>query len=205
MRQAIIILVSILIYSVVLDAVFVAKINASDAAFLEEVSREGGFFLYFSGIFLAPIIEELIFRGPIVLAIKEKAKRHTLWIVGIVSTFIFAYLHGGIAEFAFAYGLLLALIAFLTKALYLPIIIHSLSNLFTFILPNAWLFQLNSAFIPEGGNESNLLIHYVILVMVTLSYAVFIFSFKNNLVDISKVLAEKFANKKRYNSGSSVS
>lgn len=196
MRQALVILILILIYSVMIDAVFVAKVMMSGPAFLEEVRRENDFFLYFSGIFLAPLLEELIFRGPIVLAVKEKAKPRTLWIVGIISTLIFAYLHGGIAEFAFSYGLLLALIAYLTKALYLPIIVHSLSNLLTLVLPHAWLFELNQTFISVSDREWNLLLHYVILALVTLCYAVLIVYFKRNLADISKVLAAKIANKK---------
>ena len=196
MRQAVVILMLVLIYSVTIDAVFVAKVMMSGPAFLEEVRRENDFFLYFSGIFLAPLLEELIFRGPIVLAVKEKAKPRTLWIVGIISTLIFAYLHGGIAEFAFSYGLLLALIAYLTKALYLPIIVHSLSNLLTLVLPHAWLFELNQTFISVSDREWNLLLHYVILALVTLCYAVLIVYFKSNLANISKVLAAKIGNKK---------
>ncbi|MGM0429562.1 MAG: CPBP family glutamic-type intramembrane protease [Pseudomonadota bacterium] len=128
-----------------------------------------------------------------------------MWIIATVSTFAFAYLHSGIAEYAFAYGFLLTLIAMVTKSLYLPIIIHSLSNLFTLIFPNAWLFQLNLTVIPDGAYESSLLAHYVMLVIVTLGYAVLIFAFKNNLVDISRLLAVKFANKKNENSGSPAS
>jgi membrane protease YdiL (CAAX protease family) len=186
----------ILIYSVVLDAVLVAKVIGTGPDFLEELRRKNDFFLYFSGIFLAPLLEELIFRGPIVLAIKEKAKPQTLWVVGIISTLIFAYLHGGIAEFAFAYGVLLALIAYLTKALYLPIIVHSLSNLLTLVLPHAWLFELNQTLIPVAGQEWNLLLHYVTLALVTICYAVLIVYFKRNLAEMSKVLAAKIGNKK---------
>lgn len=195
MRQAVVIVMLILIYSVVLDAVLVAKVIGIGPDFLEELRRENDFFLYFSGIFLAPILEELIFRGPIVLAVKEKAKPRTLWVVGIISTLVFAYLHGGIAEFAFAYGLLLALIAYFTKALYLPIIVHSLSNLLTLILPHAWLFELNQAFMPVSGYEWNLLIHYGILALITVCYAALIVYFNRNLADMSKVLAAKIANK----------
>lgn len=202
-RQAIAILILTFIYSVTIDAVLVAKVIVRDAAFLDEVMREPSFLLYFSAIFLGPVIEELVFRGPIVLAIKEHAKKSTLWVIATISTSIFAYLHGGIAEFALAYGFLLTLIAMTTKSLYLPIIIHSLSNLLTLVLPHAWLFELNWAVIPNGAYASNLLAHYVMLVIVTLGYAVLIFSFKNNLVDISNVLAVKFANKKVDNSGSS--
>lgn len=201
MRQAIVILILVLIYSVTLDAVFVAKVNVSDASFLEEIRREDDFFLYFSGIVLAPLIEELVFRGPVVLAIKEKAKKYTLCIIAMVTMFVFAYLHAGIAEFAFAYGLLLTLIAVATKALYLPIIIHSLSNLFTLVLPNAWLFELNRIVIPADTDEFNLLVHYFIIAAVTLGYAALIFFFKGKLLDISRVLASKFANEKPDNSG----
>ncbi|MGM0429563.1 MAG: hypothetical protein ACQEQ2_04615 [Pseudomonadota bacterium] len=74
-RQVIAILILTLIYSVTLDAVLVAKIIASDADFLNEVMREPSFLMYFSAIFLGPVIEEFVFRGPVLLAIKEHAKK----------------------------------------------------------------------------------------------------------------------------------
>jgi len=139
------------------------------------------------------------------LSLNKKAKKYTLWLIAMVTTSAFAYLHGGIAEFAFAYGLLLTIVAMVTKALYLPIIIHFLSNLITLILPHGWLFELNRIFIPVGAYESSLIVHYVMFTIVTLGYAALILSFKDKLLEMSRVLASKFTNHKPDNSGASAS
>jgi len=70
------------------------------------------------------------------------------------------------------------------------------ASLLTLILPHAWLFELNQAFMPVSGYEWNLLIHYGILALITVCYAALIVYFKSNLANISKVLAAKIGNKK---------
>ena len=92
-------------------------------SFFEVISRDGIMI-----ILLAPIIEEVVFRGLFYTALKS----YFPWFVSIIfSSVIFALIHGNILAFTllFSLSLLLTFIYELYGKLFYPILIHSCFNI----------------------------------------------------------------------------
>ena len=79
---------------------------------------------------LAPIAEELVFRGLIFARLKEWMKP---WLAMILSALIFGAYHGNIVQFVYAFfmGLILALIYYRTGTLFTCIAAHVVANLWS--------------------------------------------------------------------------
>jgi len=93
------------------------------ASFFEIISRDGIII-----IFLAPIIEEVVFRGLFYAALKS----YFPWIVSLIfSSVVFSLLHENILAFTllFSLSLLLTFIYELYGKLFYPILIHSCFNI----------------------------------------------------------------------------
>jgi len=93
------------------------------ASFFEIISRDGIII-----IFLAPIIEEVVFRGLFYAALKS----YFPWIVSLIfSSVVFSLIHENILAFTllFSLSLLLTFIYELYGKLFYPIIIHSCFNI----------------------------------------------------------------------------
>lgn len=92
-------------------------------SFSEVISRDGIMI-----VLLAPIIEEVVFRGLFYAALKS----YFPWFVSIIfSSVIFALIHGNILAFTllFSLSLLLTFIYELYGKLFYPILIHSCFNI----------------------------------------------------------------------------
>jgi membrane protease YdiL (CAAX protease family) len=81
----------------------------------------------FSIVVLAPIIEELYFRG---ILFKYFEKTKSKFFILIVTSLIFTFIHFNIpsSPTLFALGISLAYLKLITGSLFLPIIMHSLFN-----------------------------------------------------------------------------
>ena len=93
------------------------------ASFFEIISRDGIII-----IFLAPIIEEVVFRGLFYAALKS----YFPWIVSLIfSSVVFSLIHENILAFTllFSLSLLLTFIYELYGKLFYPILIHSCFNI----------------------------------------------------------------------------
>ena len=93
------------------------------ASFFEIISRDGIII-----IFLAPIIEEVVFRGLFYAALKS----YFPWFVSLIfSSVVFSLIHENILAFTllFSLSLLLTFIYELYGKLFYPIIIHSCFNI----------------------------------------------------------------------------
>ncbi|MCI5509466.1 MAG: CPBP family intramembrane metalloprotease [Eubacterium sp.] len=79
---------------------------------------------------LAPVAEELVFRGLIFARLKEWMKP---WLAMILSALIFGVYHGNIVQFVYAFfmGLILALIYYRTGTLLTCIAAHVVANLWS--------------------------------------------------------------------------
>jgi uncharacterized protein len=87
----------------------------------------------FGAIVLAPVGEELIFRGVLYGFFKQRGyARLGLWITSV----LFAVVHGNLAGFVFFIFMAFVLVAIYerTKNLFAPILLHSLFNSFGFIM-----------------------------------------------------------------------
>ncbi len=130
-------------------------------------------FLFISICIFAPIWEELFFRGILLRRFAVKWKVTTSI---IVCSLIFGLMHiGGSSMFhAFLFGCFLAYTYLKTKNIWVPIVLHSVSNLFSFItllLPG----ETSAGEIPMPSNtelEINIIICSLLL---GISLAVFLF------------------------------
>ncbi len=95
-----------------------------------DASRSFGYNLL-SGVIMAPIIEEFIFRGVILHRI---SKKWGLCVGTIVSSVIFGILHIEVAIIgAFITGLICCFLYLKYKSILVPILFHFLNNLFVFM------------------------------------------------------------------------
>jgi len=86
------------------------------------------YFYLFSGVILAPILEEIIYRGIIFKILKEY---YSLYLSIIISSVFFSVMHSDVNGliYYFFIGVILAYIYHCTKSLVLNIIFHFLINL----------------------------------------------------------------------------
>ncbi len=87
------------------------------------------FLLFFTSCIVAPFTEEIIFRGVIYPALRERFRAPAAI---LLSSTIFALMHSDIFVFAglFAFGILLAYLFEKHENLWLPISVHFFNNLF---------------------------------------------------------------------------
>jgi len=80
-----------------------------------------------STIIMAPIVEEIVFRGLVLSRLKKAMK---LWVAIIISSLIFGLLHGQLIWiiYAFALGILMAAVAERTKSVGASVVLHVAFN-----------------------------------------------------------------------------
>lgn len=80
-----------------------------------------------------PIVEELFYRG---LIYKGLRQRYNIWLAILVSSLFFGIAHLDLIQgiLAFVMGLFLALLYEKSNSLYIPILMHILNNLISFLL-----------------------------------------------------------------------
>ncbi len=82
---------------------------------------------------LGPMIEEIVFRGVAYTALR---KRFGVWLSAAISSLLFAFAHGNIAQGLpiFGMGMMLALLLEHTGDLKASMVFHALNNTMAFIL-----------------------------------------------------------------------
>ena len=131
-------------------------------------------FLFISICIFAPIWEELFFRGILLRRFAMKWKVSTSI---VVSSLIFGLMHLGGSSMlhAFLFGCFLAYAYLKTKNIWVPIILHSVSNFFSFV---TLLFPGGTSAgeipMPSNAELENSLIICVVLLGISLALFIFI-------------------------------
>lgn len=88
---------------------------------------------FISLVIIAPVAEELIFRGYLLGKLQKYAPA---WLAIVASALVFAVAHGqfNVALDTFALGIILAFVRIKSKGLWAPIVIHALKNAIAFYL-----------------------------------------------------------------------
>lgn len=129
---------------------FFQKILESHNNIMGEITSSESFILvFFATAIIAPVIEELFFRGLIYGRLRQAMKP----IVAIfISSLLFGIFHGNIVQgvYAFFIGFVLALVYEKTGALWLSIVGHALINTIGVVIPYLKLESLQIALIIIG-------------------------------------------------------
>lgn len=132
-----------------------------------EASYGRGIYMMLSILVVAPIFEELLCRGVIFEAIR--AKRGS-WAACIISSMIFGLMHiePQFVLNAFIIGVVLCYLYLRTRSIFAPMIIHSLNNLFAYML---LIFGFNNLTLYEivGGGTLYTTIYGVAVVVLIIS------------------------------------
>lgn len=119
-------------------------------------------FTNFAGCFLAPIGEELIFRGVMLYFLLKvikglKRKKVLFWVVNLVQAVAFGALHGNMYQgmYATLLGLLIGFMAYKSDTILVPILIHMIYNILQIVL-----MEPIEAVLPE-----NMVIYALIVVV----------------------------------------
>lgn len=139
-----------------------ADLNLVDSRELDPTisAQDSGFSFYMGLLFIAmvivaPILEELMFRG--ILLDRLSLKLSPLWAIAITSL-IFGLLHHDYVG-NIIFGIVLCLIRLRDRTLFAPILIHMLSNLIAFLLIfSSYFFDLSqypftSIFVGPASHE----------------------------------------------------
>ena len=112
---------------------FITKSSEATQAFA--ISSDWNVFAFFAvtAIIIAPIVEEIVFRGVIFSFFKQYTTRTTAI---IITSFLFAALHMNVLQFIplFILGVIFQLLFIYHKSLYPGIIYHSINNSFSVLL-----------------------------------------------------------------------
>ena len=81
----------------------------------------------FAGVVVAPIVEEIFFRGFMFTGLR---KRYKWYIAALITSFFFAAMHLQLTAFIplFAMGFMLAFLYHISNSIWLPIIVHATTN-----------------------------------------------------------------------------
>ena len=104
---------------------------------------------------LAPVAEEMVFRGAILRSLLKVLNQHH-WIAIVISAMLFGAMHGNIAQFIHAtlLGLLLGWMYYRTDSIVPDIVLHWVNNTAVFVLYNLLPQSMDSKLVDLfGGNE----------------------------------------------------
>ena len=87
---------------------------------------------------LAPLAEEIVFRGAILRTLLDMMSKKNHWLAIMISAALFGTVHGNVAQFvnALLMGLLLGWMYYRTKSLVPGILMHWVNNTMAYILSN---------------------------------------------------------------------
>ena len=132
---------------------------------------------------LAPLVEEIVFRGAILHTLLGMMSKKNHWVAIIISAAIFGVAHGNLAQFinALVMGLVLGWMYYRTESLVPGILLHWVNNTIAYVLANV-IPQSNEKLIDVfGGNEKT--VYYA----VGFSLCILIPSFLQLLSRLKKV------------------
>ena len=104
---------------------------------------------------LAPLTEEIVFRGAILRTLLDMVSKKNHWVAIMISAAIFGVVHGNMAQFvnALLMGLLLGWMYYRTKSLVPGILMHWVNNTMAYILCNLVPQSDGKLIDLFGGNE----------------------------------------------------
>ena len=87
---------------------------------------------------LAPLAEEIVFRGAILRMLLAMMSKKNHWVAIMISAALFGVVHGNVAQFvnALVIGLLLGWMFYRTKSIIPGILLHWVNNTVAYILSN---------------------------------------------------------------------
>ncbi len=111
---------------------FLDSLNESTAKAFAKMYRQSFLGFFISTVFLAPFLEEVLFRG---YFLKAFLKNYRPWVAIASSAFLFGLLHANPTQFVagFAVGLFLGYSYWRTNSLLLPILTHFFNNLLALV------------------------------------------------------------------------
>lgn len=131
-----------------------AAVNPAWYHSYEELMEQAGFgnvtlILALYSIVIAPICEELIFRG---VTMKYAAKAMPLFLANMLQAFLFGLFHGNVVQgtYAFIVGLFCGYVCLRGGSIYLSILFHMLFNLWGTFAGDFLSYSGNSMFIHLG-------------------------------------------------------
>ena len=97
-------------------------------------------------VIIAPISEELIFRG---VTMGYAARIMPFWVANIFQAFLFGLFHGNVVQgtYAFVVGLFCGYVCRRGGSIYLPILFHMLFNLWGTFMQSSFFYGGDSVFI----------------------------------------------------------
>lgn len=110
--------------------------DESTAVLFEGVMREP--FGYIAIGIVAPIAEEMVFRGAVLRTLLKFFSSRAYWVAIVVSALLFALVHGNMAQgvHAFLIGLLLGWMYYRTGSIVLGIVLHWVNNSVAYVMFN---------------------------------------------------------------------
>ena len=156
-----------------MEEALIAQKEASDALLQQLLTTHSGFlFGLFTIAIITGISEEFAFRGFMFNHIFRTTRKPLLSIV--ITAFIFALLHFNYLQFIplFVFGAILTMIYFITRQLWLVILLHVLNNGF-----NVW--WLSTATFPNWMEN----IYLEITIPSTLLFMGLLYYFRKKLID----------------------
>ncbi|WP_395319565.1 CPBP family intramembrane glutamic endopeptidase [Fructilactobacillus frigidiflavus] len=117
-------------------------IDNSSADVFINLSETHGCFPFVYVLILAPILEEIFFRGifyRILIPANNIVINYKIWIIIFINAILFSYLHSplGLNSICYFIGSLILSVSYLkSKDLKVPIILHSFNNIISLIIPN---------------------------------------------------------------------
>ena len=116
--------------------------DSANQLLFEDYLNNGALLMAFQSVVLAPILEELLFRGLVFRSLRDKSK----WLAIFASSFLFGFLHIYSALFAGDLSQLIYLLSYggmgfafsyayeKRKTICVPILMHMINNLVAIIL-----------------------------------------------------------------------
>lgn len=114
-------------YMDLMDRLGVEKVQATVTLFQEEKDLVVLGLMTFAAAFVAPVCEEVVFRGYLYPVAKKFSGP---WVAGLCTALLFSAVHGSLAALLplFIFGLVLALLYEVTGSIWAPISVHFLFN-----------------------------------------------------------------------------
>ena len=134
---------------------------------------------------LAPLVEEIVFRGAILRSLLDMMSKKNHWVAIMISAAMFGLAHGNTAQFvnALLMGLLLGWMYYRTRSLVPGILMHWVNNTVAYILANIVPQSDGKLIDLFGGNEKT--VYYA----VGFSLCILIPSFVQMIMRLQKTKA----------------
>lgn len=149
----------------ILSKIFTESFSSYNSM-MEEFSGSTSVLFIFTAVVMAPVVEELVFRG---LTLHYTKKAFNLVLANIIQALLFGLYHGNLIQgiYAFIFGLLLGYIAIKTDSLITGMLLH--------MIINGSLYIVSRSLFTNIGRAA--LITMIAFSVLTMSYALILIIF----------------------------